>query len=506
MAEQAASSLMRTMSSGGLTTKLEVVTNDWVSKGSSPKKPRKVYSKCDRFIPNRTTDTMANVQAKLDLARRPSFGAAELTDEASIAYSHQIAEACGINLESRMLAFSAEPPTLEGRDSTTMRKLYSRHPSFTRSSSNLVLKKRTILTSPEKVLDAPGLRDDYYLNLLDWSCSNMIAIGLGKSVFLWDAESGHAECLMTLTDNTDDIASVSWAYDGHFLAVGTFDGDTQIWDVETKAKVRSMTGHVGRVGVLAWDKHILSSGCRDGSIWNHDVRVQNHKIAELVGHTNEVCGMAWRSDGQQLASGGNDNLVNIWDARTTVPKYTKTNHTAAVKAVAWCPWQTNLLATGGGTYDKHIHFWNSSTGTKVNSLHTGSQVTSIVFSTEYREFMSSHGYPDHNIVVYGYPSMTKVANILAHDSRILHTAMSPDGQVVATVSSDENLKFWKLFEKRSNKEVKGSRRLTKSGSFGGFGGRGHSYGHDDDDGGGISGGVNGTTIRGKTISSMTTIR
>jgi cell division cycle protein 20 (cofactor of APC complex) len=83
--------------------------------------------------------------------------------------------------------------------------------------------------------------------------------------------------------------------------------------------------------VLAWDKHIVSSGCRDGSIWNHDVRVHNHKVAELSNHTNEVCGLTWRSDGMQLASGANDNIVNIWDARSTVPKYTKTNHTAAVK-------------------------------------------------------------------------------------------------------------------------------------------------------------------------------
>jgi cell division cycle protein 20 (cofactor of APC complex) len=31
---------------------------------------------------------------------------------------------------------------------------------------------------------------------------------------------------------------------------------------------------------------------------------------------------------------------------------TKNNHTAAVKAIAWSPWQSSLLATGGGTNDK----------------------------------------------------------------------------------------------------------------------------------------------------------
>ncbi|KAI8601653.1 quinon protein alcohol dehydrogenase-like superfamily [Dissophora ornata] len=516
MAAQAASSLTRTISSGGLTTKLEVVTNDWLGGGTSPKRGRKVYNQGDRFIPNRTATNMSSAKAKLDLVRHPSFS--EPTDEASIAYSQQIAEACGINLDSRMLAFSAEPPSLDsnGRgdnssSATMMRKIYSRHSSFTRSTSNLLLnKKRTILTSPEKVLDAPGLMDDYYLNLLDWSCSNMVAIGLGKSVFVWDAESGHVESLFTLPGNTDAVASVSWAYDGLYLAVGTFDGDTQIWDIETKSKVRSMTGHMARVGVLAWDKHILSSGCRDGSIWNHDVRVQNHKVAELSNHTNEVCGLVWRADGQQLASGGNDNLVNVWDARSTVPKYTKSNHTAAVKALSWSPWQNNLLASGGGTYDKQIHFWNTSTGARVNTLNTGSQVTSIVWSTEYKEFMSSHGFPDNNISLYGYPSMNKVIDIPAHDSRILHTALSPDGQTVATVASDENLKFWKLFERqpKGKKDGKRSATLTRAASFGGCSGS-TGLGNDEDDerGGGVGGprGL-GTTIKGKTISSMTRIR
>jgi cell division cycle protein 20 (cofactor of APC complex) len=37
-------------------------------------------------------------------------------------------------------------------------------------------------------------------------------------------------------------------------------------------------------------------------------------------------------------------------------------HTAATKAMSWCPWQENILATGGGTNDKSIKYWNSDTG------------------------------------------------------------------------------------------------------------------------------------------------
>jgi len=40
---------------------------------------------------------------------------------------------------------------------------------------------------PFKVLDAPELMDDFYLNLVDWSSLNVLAVGLQKSVYIWSA-------------------------------------------------------------------------------------------------------------------------------------------------------------------------------------------------------------------------------------------------------------------------------------------------------------------------------
>jgi cell division cycle 20-like protein 1 (cofactor of APC complex) len=39
------------------------------------------------------------------------------------------------------------------------------------------------------VLDAPALADDFYLNLVDWSAQNLLAVGLDSCVYLWSAHT-----------------------------------------------------------------------------------------------------------------------------------------------------------------------------------------------------------------------------------------------------------------------------------------------------------------------------
>lgn len=105
-------------------------------------------------------------------------------------------------------------------------------------------------------------------------------------------------------------------------------------------------------------------------------RSREHVVGTLRGHEQEICGLAWSPSGEQLASGGNDNLLHIWSGDNPRPMHRLTAHQAAVKALAWCPFQSNLLASGGGTADRCIRFWNTITGAHLNAVDTHSQVRS----------------------------------------------------------------------------------------------------------------------------------
>ncbi|PHU08671.1 hypothetical protein BC332_20531 [Capsicum chinense] len=176
-------------------------------------------------------------------------------------------------------------------------------PSFERVSespshiqqSKIVKKRRYFPQSAERILDAPDILEDFYHNLLDWGSNNVIAI-------------------------------------------------------------RTLRGHRLRVGSLDWNGgHILTTGSTDRMIFNNDVRVRSYAVGTYRGHTQEICGLKWSESGQQLASGGNDNLVHIQSLSMRSPNNSR----------QWIH--------RGSVGDQCIKFWNINAGACLNTVDTGSQ-------------------------------------------------------------------------------------------------------------------------------------
>lgn len=401
----------------------------------------------DRFIPDRSAMDFDVAHYLLTQPRKEKENAG-IVSPAKEAYRKLLAETL-LNNRTRIMAFNRKPPS--AADSM----LAAIAESATSNQSKNSKTKRYIPQTAERTLDAPDIVDDFYLNLLDWGCKNVLSIALGGTVYLWNASEGSTSELVTVDDDLGPVTSVSWAPDGHHVAIGLNNSDVQLWDSSSGRMLRTMKGiHVSRVGTLAWNNNILTTGGMDGKIVNNDVRIRDHQVNTYRGHNQEVCGLKWSGSGKQLASGGNDNLLHIWDlsmASTTAAAnqnqwlHRFDSHNAAVKALAWCPFQSNLLASGGGGSDRCIKFWNTSTGACLNSVDTGSQVCALLWNKNERELLSSHGFTQNQLTLWKYPSMVKVAELCGHTSRVLYMAQSPDGCTVATAAGDETLRFWNVF-------------------------------------------------------------
>ena len=323
---------------------------------------------------------------------------------------------------------------------------------------NFNLAQRKINIKPYKELPAPNLMDDFYLNLLDWSSKNQIAVGCSTSVMLWNNNKTQSETLFSydlieenLENNNDNIKYVSsliWSEEGDKLAVGNSHGYVELYDINKKKLIIRYKSHTNRVGVVSWNKNLISSGSKDYSIITRDIRCKGNEeniVCKFLGHQQEVCGLKWSFDGTQLASGGNDNNLMVWSLHSNKPLMYNNDHIAAVKAIGWSPHHHNILASGGGTADRTIRFWNTNTFEPIFKIDTGSQVCNLVFSKSSNELVSTHGYSLNQINIWKLPNMQKITTLTGHSFRVLYLSLSPDGQSIVTGAGDKMLKFWNIF-------------------------------------------------------------
>lgn len=303
------------------------------------------------------------------------------------------------------------------------------------------IESREIDTSPFKILDAPGMLDDYYLNLLDWSLQDVVTIGLNDSAYAYHAKTKKVAELFVLEDGYISCVGSS----GTVVGLGTSHGVLEILDQVTQKRVLEIAVDKMRIPSISWNNSVVSVGLRNGTVKHFDLR-SGSLVHALKLHSMEVCGLQWSPDKKYLASGGNDNLVQISQLGRASVVCTFGKHRGAVKAMDWCPWRSSILATGGGTKDRTIRFWDVNDRCEEKRYEVESQVCSIKFVSRYKEMVTSHGYVENNICIWKANKMKCISSFGKHDARVLHMALSPDQCVVASVSADENLKFWKLVE------------------------------------------------------------
>ncbi|RSL54439.1 hypothetical protein CEP54_009881 [Fusarium duplospermum] len=158
------------------------------------------------------------------------------------------------------------------------------------------------------------------------------------------------------------------------------------------------------------------------------------------------------------------------------------DHDAAVKAIAFCPWRRGLVATSGGSNDKCIHFYHTTSGAALATIAVSAQVTSLIWSTTRREIVATFGYaqPDHpyRISVFSWPECKQVAAIpWEGELRALYAVPYPRGPAsdrdvqrdggfqegsIIVASSDKSIKFHEVWSSEKGATVGGSGMLGGS--------------------------------------------
>ncbi|KAK2951934.1 putative APC/C activator protein CDH1 [Blattamonas nauphoetae] len=310
--------------------------------------------------------------------------------------------------------------------------------------------------------------DDYYSSILDWGQHDQIAFALSQSLYvavnrpfphlppqtprggsLPRNEDPHVifrynsevtvrhpamQNMTTYANNVVTLTSVSFSPNGSNIVVGASDGSLTVVDSNDGSILNTLIPHPGKITCSSWagpvsagsitadniDNHLVATASTDGSILIHNAAtVPATLVGSLLQHVDVVCGLSWNCERTLLASGGNENIVFIWDMRGFMdgdqertdyaPIIRIEHHHSAVRALSFSPIDPLLIATGGGATDRRICLWRlnpnseqmtpthpnqnqTNSAVLLDEVDTATQVCTLLWSQSGSEIVSSHGF------------------------------------------------------------------------------------------------------------------
>lgn len=141
------------------------------------------------------------------------------------------------------------------------------------------------------------------------------------SVRLWDAGSGSE---LHRFSGTGRCFGVAFSGDGKLLAAASWDKNcVKVWNVESGAEAHSWQDTSMTTVAFRRDGQVLATGHKDGTISVWDV-AEGKKKRTFHGHGAQVQSLQFTPDGKTLVSSGHDGVIRLWNpdferAREVIP-------------------------------------------------------------------------------------------------------------------------------------------------------------------------------------------
>jgi WD40 repeat protein len=285
---------------------------------------------------------------------------------------------------------------------------------------------------------------------------NTLAVGGYREVSLWDWKHGKLAKRVGAGQLDGMIHAFAYSNDGKMLAVGDGlpceKGAVKLLDISSGKIIAKLEGPHGMVNSVAInaDGTLLAAG--------DDAEVHVWKLADrslvktLATDKGRVLGVVFSSDGKQLATGGANRVMQVWNT-VTWEEMVRYATPAAVQSVAMSPDGKQVIVAVGGSLSSADE-WAVHVGKiqedmqdaakrkpKTRALVSGSGMPlDVVWPVKGTSIYVA--YHDQTVRAYDAKTARQLMTYSGHTDWVDCVASNATGSILASGSADGTVKLW----------------------------------------------------------------